>query len=229
MADIEGDKVAEPRHLPPAQGSRPRPSRRRLVTCLLAFCLGLAAMIALHAVARADPPERAPMTTVPDVAAVTRKAEAGDARSQQLLGAWYGGTTFLARDDARSLYWFTRAAEQGDFASQQALGAAYEWGVHVPKDLALSAFWYGKAANQLRAMAERGSLRGEYGLGLYYAEGHGGPRDIAKALFWLRAALKQQVDDRKTPESIYSEMQRLIEQLEGEERAAQARPSNTKD
>ena len=176
--------------------------------------------------------DRAPMDTVsPDVAAVIRKWRRLAMRGDQLSARRHGhcgGSTFLARDDARSLYWFTRAAGQGDFMAQQALGAAYQSGVHVPKDLALSAFWYGKAADQLRAEADRGSLKGEYGLGLCYAEGHGVPRDITQALFWLRAALKQQVDDRKSPGSIYSDMKRLIEQLEAEEKADDARPSNNK-
>lgn len=81
-------------------------------------------------------------------AALKRKAESGDAKSQFGLARMYYNGDGVAKDDAKAAEWYQKAAEQGNDIAQYKLGAMYEQGDGVPKDAAKAAEWWQKAATQ---------------------------------------------------------------------------------
>jgi TPR repeat protein len=115
---------------------------------------------------------------------LTRRAEAGDARSQFALGnAWQEGIGVPA-DAVRAATWFTKAGLQGDAESQASLGWMYANGTGVPHDDAKALEWFRKAA-------EQGEPTAQYALGCRYEQGRGVPVDFAQAVRWYRASADQ--------------------------------------
>lgn len=86
---------------------------------------------------------------VKDINGIIKKAEAGDAQSQYLLGWCYGnGNNGITRSDERAIIWLEKSAKQGYDAAQYYLGWCYYYGRGVEKDYERAAYWYGKAAEQ---------------------------------------------------------------------------------
>lgn len=81
-------------------------------------------------------------------AALMRKAEAGDARSQLGLARMYYNGDGAAKDDAKAAEWYRKAAEQGNAFAQYKLGEMYDKGEGVAKDAAKAKEWWQKAADQ---------------------------------------------------------------------------------
>jgi TPR repeat protein len=65
----------------------------------------------------------------------------GDAKSQASLGFLYYSGKGVARDDQKSLLWFSRAAEAGQPTAQFFLGLQYLYGRGVRRDLARAYSW----------------------------------------------------------------------------------------
>lgn len=118
------------------------------------------------------------------VAALLKKAEAGEATAQYDLGEAYDAGKGVPKDAAKAFEWFQKAAAMGFANGQFKIGRAYEAGDGVPKDLAKAREWYGKAAAQ-------GNVKAQVNLGGMYYLGEGEPKDVAKAIEWYEKAAGQ--------------------------------------
>ena len=152
--------------------------------------------------------------------ALKAKAEAGDARSQCLLGARLYTGEGCGQDYGAAAFWFEKAALQGDTVAQNNLGWLYQRGLGVGKDPEKAFEWYLKAAEAgladaqnsvgwmlgeglgcekdekaslawLRKAAEKGNAVGQYNLGFSLAEGLGCEPDEKSAVHWLEKAAAQ--------------------------------------
>ena len=93
------------------------------------------------------------LTDTPEIAALSVKANAGDADAQYNLGASYYLGQGVPQDYAQAAAWYRKAAEQGHADAQFNLGAAYGIGEGVPEDYVESHKWLNLAAS--RASAEK--------------------------------------------------------------------------
>jgi len=67
-----------------------------------------------------------------DFAETKKKAEAGDAEAQCVLGVMYANGKGVLKDDEEAVKWYRKAAVQGNAKAQFNLGIAYENGLGVP-------------------------------------------------------------------------------------------------
>ena len=93
-----------------------------------------------------------------DIAALRKKAEAGDAEAQYNLGECFLNGDGVAKDMAEAVKWWRKAAEQGAVWAQYNLGVCFYEGNGVDKDHSEAVKWYRKAAEQGYAPA-RDALR----------------------------------------------------------------------
>ena len=128
--------------------------------------------------------EAAKVSPEQELAALTKKAEAGDAIAQNNLGVMYANGEGVPKDAVKAVEWYQKAALQGEASAQNNLGAMYANGEGVPKDAAKAVEWYQKAAVQGNAIAQ-------HNLGVRYANGEGVPKDAAKAVEWIQKAAVQ--------------------------------------
>ncbi len=119
-----------------------------------------------------------------DVETLLKKAEAGDAISQYLLGEAYYFGRGVTRDYPEAMKWYRLAADHGYAAAQNNVGQMYKKGEGVPRDDAKAVKWYKKAA-------EKGDAQAQSNLGVAYFKGRGVPRDYAEAVKWTRKAADQ--------------------------------------
>ena len=80
-----------------------------------------------------------------------KKAEAGEAKFQELMGECYAddaSSDGIPLDFAEAVKWFRKAAEQGRAKAQYNLGLMYAKGEGVPKDLVQAHVWWNIAAAQ---------------------------------------------------------------------------------
>lgn len=113
------------------------------------------------------------------------KAESGDPRYQQMLGAkLFVGRLGVPKDALEAVTWYRKAADQNYAPAQYDLGFCYAYGQGVAKDDAQAARWFRKAADQNHAAAQ-------YRLGLCYASGQGVPKDVVQAVKWYQKAAAQ--------------------------------------
>ena len=111
-------------------------------------------------------------------------AEAGNARSQSVLGAMYANGIGVTKDEREAVNWYRKAAEQGLADAQASLGWMYAAGLGVSQDEREAVNWYRKAADQ-------GNAYGQNGLGWMYAYGLGIAKDEREAVNWYRKAAVQ--------------------------------------
>ena len=74
-----------------------------------------------------------------------KKAEAGDAASQELMGECYAddaSSDGIPLDYAEAVKWYRLAADQGYAKAQYNLGGMYDNGEGVPKDLVQAHIWW---------------------------------------------------------------------------------------
>ena len=100
----------------------------------------------------------------PRVAEWRKKAEAGDAKFQAMIGECYADgdrDNGISVDYAEAVKWYRKAADQGLAKAQFNLGVMYDSGNGVPKDDAKAVEWYRKAADQglAKAQSELGLLK----------------------------------------------------------------------
>lgn len=119
------------------------------------------------------------------LAALTERAEAGDAIAQTLVGRRYGlGIGGAKRDSVASVNWYRRAADQGFALAQANLAYMYLHGEGVERDFELARLWARRAADQGHAI-------GQIHLGHLYEEGKGVPQDARQAERCYLVAAKQ--------------------------------------
>ena len=110
------------------------------------------------------------------------KAEKGDPKAQNAIGAHYWLGSLVEEDYAEAAKWFRKAADQGNLNAQSSLGQLlYEGGKGVEKDYTEAAKWWRKAADQ-------GEADAQFNLGLLYDNGQGVQKDYAEAAKWYRRA-----------------------------------------
>jgi TPR repeat protein len=115
------------------------------------------------------------------IAALSERAQAGDAAAQNELGRRYGLGLGIAKDSAASFSWYEKAVSQNFCSALANLAYMYLNGEGVPKDGKLAEKWYTKAA-------ERGSNRAQYALGYMYIKGTGVERNGTTAEQWFLMA-----------------------------------------
>ena len=106
------------------------------------------------------------------LAELQKRAEAGEAEGQYLLGAIYfdGGLPGVQKNDALAMQWASRAATQDHAKGQVLMALIYLNGRGVPQDRAEAAKWFRKAADQ-------GLPRAQYLLALLLKDGKSDPPD----------------------------------------------------
>jgi TPR repeat protein len=110
-----------------------------------------------------------------------RKAVAGDAVAQDVLGSMYQDGSGVAKDASQAIFWYRKAAQQGYATAQKNLGSMYLYGDDVQKDVVQAASWLRKAADQDESTAQ--TL-----IGAMYAKGDGVPKDLVLAYQWTNLA-----------------------------------------
>jgi len=118
------------------------------------------------------------------VAALSERAQTGDAMAQNELGRRYGLGLGIAKDSAASFSWYEKAANQGLCSAEVNLAYMYLNGEGVRKDGKLAEEWYAKAA-------ARGSNRAQYALGYMYITGSGVEKNGPTAEKWFLMAANQ--------------------------------------
>ena len=118
-----------------------------------------------------------------EIAALTEKAEAGDATAQFTLGARYRAGRDVEKNYEEAIYWIRKAAKQKYSAAYNCLGLMYDLGQGVIQDDKKAFINYKKAAEQGYHIAQRN-------LGLMYMYGQGVKQDYALALEQFSQAAK---------------------------------------
>jgi TPR repeat protein len=118
------------------------------------------------------------------VAALSERAQTGDAMAQNELGRRYGLGLGVAKDSATSFSWYEKAADHGLCSAQANLAYMYLNGEGVGKNGKLAELWYIKAA-------ESGSDRAQYALGYMYITGAGVEKNGPIAEKWFLMAANQ--------------------------------------
>lgn len=99
-----------------------------------------------------------------------KKAEAGKAQDQLVLGVAYHSGKHIAKNYIEAMKWFRKAAEQGDATAQYFLGLIYVNGEGIEKDYMEAMKWFRKAAKQ-------GDAAAQHSIGLMYYNGEGVEKD----------------------------------------------------
>jgi hypothetical protein len=116
---------------------------------------------------------------------LVKKAEAGDAEAQFLLGnAYYYGGDGLTINYKEAVKWLAKSAEQGYTRARLTLGACYYDGKGVVKNEKEGVKCWTKAA-------EEGDVDAQLELGLLYENGRGVSKNINEAVKWYTKAAKQ--------------------------------------
>ena len=118
------------------------------------------------------------------VAALRKKAEAGDAQAQAGLAWLYFSGETVEKDLAQAAKWYRKSAEQNDPVAQFNLGSMFAKGLGVERSEKEAAKWYRRAAEQGHAAAQAN-------LGVLLANGEGVAKDDAEAVKWYRKAAEQ--------------------------------------
>jgi S1-C subfamily serine protease len=161
------------------------PPQRRPKGSVVVIALALALFMAASEQAEAQTKQGAEKLTPAQIFSATlKKAESGDAESQNAVGEMYHRGEGVPKNAAKANEFYQRAATQGHEWAQLALGFLYLRGKGAPKSASKSAEWYQKAATQGNAMAQ-------YELGVMYDHGEGVPKDAYKAFEWYQKSAAQ--------------------------------------
>jgi hypothetical protein len=87
--------------------------------------------------------------TMPDLKALSDRAESGDSSAQFWLGAAYEQGWFGKANYQKALVWLKKAAAHGHPDAQVSLGQMYEDGERIQQDYARAAYWYRTAAKHV--------------------------------------------------------------------------------
>ena len=119
-----------------------------------------------------------------ELAALTKKADAGDAEAQNELAVILAHGKGGAKDVAKAVEWWQKAATQGSADAQYNLGLTYALGNGVQVDVV-------KALHGYRAAAAQGHPGAQNNLGVIYAEGSFVGKDAVAATAWWKKAAAQ--------------------------------------
>jgi hypothetical protein len=143
--------------------------------------LAFAALISASAVAQTPNSGVASERLSGHVAALKKKALAGDTKAQLRLGIAFEFGQGVDKNVDEAIHWYHIAADRGDPVSQTNLAYLYENGGNGFKDPAEAAKWYMRAAVS-------GFARAEFNLGILYLQGTGVERSDEEAAHWIGQA-----------------------------------------
>ncbi|MCD7721396.1 MAG: serine/threonine-protein kinase [Prevotellaceae bacterium] len=115
---------------------------------------------------------------------LTRKAEGGDAKAQELLGSRYCKGDGVAKNYKNGLRWYLEAAKHGEAEAQFNVGLCYELGRGVAENPIEAVNWYLMSARQ-------GNAKAQNNLGVCCERGNGTEQSYQKAFLWYRKAARQ--------------------------------------
>ena len=141
-----------------------------------------------------------------DFAEIKKKAEAGSADEQRLVGWLYLLGANVPKDSVEALKWFRKAVNQGYAAAQYDLAGFYYGGAGMPKNDA-------EAARLYRMAAEQGHPGSQLSLGVMYWKGEGVLKDFVQAHAWINISVAKGKDGAKYM------MSRLEEEMTPEQKA----------
>ena len=125
-------------------------------------------------------------------------ANAGDAKSQLLIGLAYEKGESVPPDPFSAARWFRKAAENGNPTAQFLLAWDYYYGNVTDKDYSQAASWFRKASANAESIDLSALIRfGFPGLKTYvvlgnkFETGKDIPQDYSQAAFWYRKAAEQ--------------------------------------
>lgn len=115
-----------------------------------------------------------------------KKAEAGDAISQNKLGDYYyEGEEGIQIDLPKSVIWYKKSAKQGNSDAQFNLGYAYNYGKGVSENYSLAHEWFKKSA-------EQGDSDSQYYLcAMYLSNRIKDETSSTKAFYWAEKSAEQ--------------------------------------
>jgi len=143
--------------------------------------LGFAVLLAVSTSAQTLNSELIPEKLSGELAALSKKALAGDTNAQLRMGLAFEFGQGVDRDVDKAMRWYRIAADRGDPVAQTDLGYLYETGGTGPANPAEAAKWY------LRA-AVSGFARAQFNLGTLYLRGAGVERNDEDAAHWIGEA-----------------------------------------
>lgn len=117
-------------------------------------------------------------------AALSKKANKGDADAALMLGYMYRLGHKVKKDPAKAVAWFKKSANRGNAEGQLQMAIMYAAGEGVEQD-------YGEMRRWLQKSAESGYGLSQFQLGLLYAKGITVEQDMALARMWLGFAAEQ--------------------------------------
>jgi TPR repeat protein len=118
-------------------------------------------------------------------AEIVRRAQAGDAEAQFLVGnGYYYGSHGLTINYKEAVKWLAKSAEQGCTKARLTLGVCYYDGKGVAKNEKEALKCWIKAADE-------GDVRAQVELGLLYETGKGVTQDYKEAVKWYTKAAEQ--------------------------------------
>src|SRR5579872_4185048 len=145
------------------------------------LALAFMALLPVCAIAQSSSPALTLEKGNLDVAALNKKALAGDPRAQLLMGIAFEFGQGVDRNLGEAMRWYHMAADRGDPEAQTNLAYLYETGGNGPENPEEAAKWY------LRA-AVSGFARAEFNLGTLYLRGAGVERSDEDAAHWIGEA-----------------------------------------
>ena len=117
-------------------------------------------------------------------------AEAGQARSQRILGIWFANGDHIPESAELAVKWLEKAAKQGDEVAMSAVGLRYVLGDGASRDLKKGLSWLWLSANGQHPHAQ-------YVIGEALYSGDFGPHHSLQGLMWLKVAQRNGSDKAK--------------------------------
>jgi uncharacterized protein len=145
--------------------------------CFIGFTALITASVSSQTLSSLPVPENASG----QMAALSKKALAGDTKAQLRMGLAYEFGQDAEKNLANAMRWYHVAADRGDPVAQTDLGYLYETGANGPANPEEAAKWYTRAAVS-------GFTRAKFNLGVLYFEGKGVQRSDEEAVHWIGEA-----------------------------------------
>lgn len=130
--------------------------------------------------------------SLPNDAAVVKKAKAGDADAQAFVGkCYYFGECGVKENDKEAFRWFQRSVQKKSPYGYYYIALCYSNGFGVSQNEALSESYFEKAVKIFRTQANEGDAEAQYYLGLCYQNGTGVEESQSIANSWFGKAAEQ--------------------------------------
>jgi TPR repeat protein len=143
--------------------------------------LGFAAVLSVSASAQTLSSRPVPEKHNAQLAALSKKALAGDTRAQLRLGVAFEFGQGVDKNVDEAMHWYRLAGYRGDPVAQTNLGYLYETGGGGASNPTEAAKWYTRAAVS-------GFTRAKFNLGVLYLKGTGVERSDEEAAHWISEA-----------------------------------------